>query len=471
MRWTNEEELYLYDNHEDKTAGEMAKDLNRSTQSVYKKMRELKIDTKGTSKLTDEAKKFIKDNYEKMLDVEISLKLKVSREVIRNYRQREGLIKSYSKKWDEKSINELRELAKILTRDQLATHFECSKDAISSAASKNNILLIDSKQKWTDKDKENLKELAKTHSLEEAAEILGKTTDAVRKFSKRKSIEFKSTKKVWTEKEDILLKKLVEEGKHINEIYITLGFSFAEILKKLNKLGISYNFEYSEWTDEDIEKLIILSECCTPDEMTFILNKSYFSVRSHIRKYDLTINQSKRTWTNEDYILLQKFAEQGKTVSEIAKLMNRSENSIKLKISRRNLSKYYDNNKWTNEEESLLIDLYPKKTILEIADILNKSEDSIKNKAFALGLSSPNNIEDGIYITKLEKLLMLKDRTIIDKWVPLGFNISIKLITGSSTRYYVTYDDLYSFHEKNPDLFDISLLEEKKPKKLLNKIN
>lgn len=471
MRWTNEEELYLYNNHEDKTAGEMAKDLNRSTQSVYKKMRELKIDTKGTSKLTDEAKKFIKDNYEKMSDVEISLKLKVSREVIRNYRQREGLIKSYSKKWDEKSINELRELAKILTRDQLATHFECSKDAISSAASKNNILLIDLKQRWTLEDENKLRKLSEICTIEEASNILQKSTDAVRKFSKRKNIEFKSTKKVWTEKEDILLIKLVDEGKHINEIYITLGFSFAEIFKNLNKLGISYNFEYSEWTDEDIEKLIILSEYCTTDEIAFVLNKPYFSVRNYTKKYDLTINQNKRTWTNDDHILLEKFAKQGKPVSEIAKLMNRSETSIKLKISRRNLSKYYDNNKWTNEEESLLIDLYPKKTILEIANILNKSEDSIKNKAFTLGLSSPNNIEDGIFITELEKLLMLKDRTIINKWVPLGFNISIKLITGSSTRYYVTYDDLYSFHEKNPDLFDISLLEEKKPKKLLNKIN
>ena len=98
--WTNDEINILLDNYGNKTLDEMLKLLpNRKRNSIINKARSLKLKNKLIldCQFNENEKSFIFENYNKMTDKEISIKLNRKIHSITCFRHRNGLLKSYEK--------------------------------------------------------------------------------------------------------------------------------------------------------------------------------------------------------------------------------------------------------------------------------------------------------------------------------------------------------------------------------------
>ena len=106
--WTNDEINILLDNYGNKTLDEMLKLLpNGKRNSIINKARSLKLKNKSIldCQFNESEKSFIFENYNKMTDKEISIKLNRKVHSITDFRHRNGLLKSYEKS----SYNDLSE--------------------------------------------------------------------------------------------------------------------------------------------------------------------------------------------------------------------------------------------------------------------------------------------------------------------------------------------------------------------------
>lgn len=96
--WSNEEIFILEENYSNKTIDEMLPLLpKRNRNTIIEKAKKLNLKNKTYLDMiyTDDEKKFINENYNKMTDSQIALILKRSPSSINNYRCNHGLLKDY----------------------------------------------------------------------------------------------------------------------------------------------------------------------------------------------------------------------------------------------------------------------------------------------------------------------------------------------------------------------------------------
>lgn len=200
------------------------------------------------------------------------------------------------------------------------------------------------------------------------------------------------------DKEKNLIKKIFEAGKPVSFIMKELNITREEVTSILQSFGYDIN-EKRRWTEEEVNRLVSLSEYMGAPEIADILNRTTKSVLIKMQKIGL---KSVRSWSEAD--------------------------------------------------ENYLMDYWGYLQVEAIANILNRSVKAVRTKAMELNLLSAKN-EAGF--------LKLNDVTTITGITPYqlkvfekkGLKINTNYITRNSKYMYVYIEALMDFLEKNQDLY------------------
>lgn len=470
--WTNEEEQILIELAPKCYIREIAKVLNRSEGAVISKANKMGIEYITLSrKFSDEEMEYIRTNWGIIPVTEMARTLKVSRIMVQRQADAIGMPKLGNnpyRKWTDDEVEKLRTLAKKKTITELAKYFKTTNEAIQTVASRNCVDLIDEKVHWTDEDNLLLQEYAKTMDLSEIATKMNRTTSAVRLQALRQGITILQNKKhkdsIWTDENSSQLKELASQRKSVLEIAKIMNKKDQTVLKKAREMGIEIKREESrEWTEEDIQKLILLSKNKKLSELVSELGRTSASINQKAKTLGITIIRDRKTWTEEEYKQLEYLVMIAKkTPKEIGEILGRTEDSIIIKINRRGL-KIQTNDKrfWTEDEKTLLSDLWGgSEPIEKIAKKLNRTVSSVRNKACQLGLGSQiESNYDGLKINTICELLNVRMEMVSIYWVALGLKVKTRNITQSTSYSYVEINDLFEFLENNQNIWDSRELE------------
>lgn len=260
--WTDEEVNILKEYSKKCHYTELTKVLpNRTIGAITAKARELGIELMHTyTELDDNQIKYIKNNWETKSAVEIARNLKISIGVLNRYKRKLKLPnKGPRKKWTDEKINRLRTDAKTKNRDELTKKYKTPVSNISKIASQNNIKLIDSRIVWTD-------------------ELIDK------------------------------LENLINQGLGINEMTKIMNINTRLIRQQIKKMkGNDFVKLYCKnlrWTENEVNKLISLSEQYTIDEIAKNLNRSPSQVYNKALRMGIKINSDRKKYGPKKMIII-----------------------------------------------------------------------------------------------------------------------------------------------------------------------
>ena len=338
--WTDEEIEILRKYAKSCHFTELTKVLpRRSVGAITAKAFELGIETISEyTKLSDDDKKYIIDNWELLTTSEIARNLKVSVGVVNRYKKELNLPnKGQKKKWTPEVIKRLRKDAKTKTRNELAKKYKTSPGQISTLARRYNIELIDSKKIWNDELDQKLIELLNNNlSITEISQKMGIKASAIRTRIDNLNLREKKPKNpniIWTEEEEKLLIKLSSE-KTITELIPILNKTSRQIVGKAKKLGIELKREKDYyWTEEDTKRLIELHSEYELQEISRIMNRNESVIKAKAKELNIKLKRKKRSsWTEEEEQLLVDYAKEY-SVKEIAHKLNRTTASVSSSFS------------------------------------------------------------------------------------------------------------------------------------------
>lgn len=396
--WT-EEEINILKEYANKCHfTELTKVLpNRTIGAISAKAYELGIETISTyTKLDANQIKYIKDNWGEIPATEIARNLKISIGILNRYKNKLNLPNTgQQKKWTEDRINKLRNDAKTKTRNELAKKYKTSSAQISVIARKNNIKLIDSKIVWTDDLISQLEKLIDQGlGISEISQKMDKTPNSIRyQIRKMKGDDFiNSSSKVMRWTDDEVNKLIILSKKYTTEeIAKMLNKTEKQVYNKAVKLEIQINRNKQKlWTEEDNQMLINLHDCYELHLISKIMGRSEEVIREKAKALRLDLKFKNRTrWSLEEEQLLRNYAKEY-TINEIAHLLNRTTSSISGKLKYMGIKAVQSSKYWTEEEENELRELSNNFSLEEIAEKMNKSYESIINKSYKLGIRAKN---------------------------------------------------------------------------------
>ena len=389
--WTDEEIEILRKYAKSCHFTELTKVLpRRSVGAITAKAFELGIETISEyTKLSEDDKKYIIDNWELLTTSEIARNLKVSVGVVNRYKKELNLPnKGQKKKWTPEVIKRLRKDAKTKTRNELAKKYKTSPGQISDIARRNNIELIDSKKIWNDELDQELIELINDNlSITEISQKMGIKASTIRTRIDNLNLRKKKPKNpniIWTDEEEKLLVELSFE-KTIQELIPILNKTSRQIVGKAKKLGIELKREKEHsWAEEDTKRLIELHSEYELQEISRLMDRNESVIKAKAKELNLKLKSKKRSsWTEEEEQLLVDYAKEY-SVKEIAYKLNRTTASVSSKLTYMKISAKTSDKFWTIEEEQKLRELAKKYTPDEISIIMNRTTESIVNKMYHL---------------------------------------------------------------------------------------
>ena len=389
--WTDEEIEILRKYAKSCHFTELTKVLpRRSVGAITAKAFELGIETISEyTKLSEDDKKYIIDNWELLTTSEIARNLKVSVGVVNRYKKELNLPnKGQKKKWTPEVIKRLRKDAKTKTRNELAKKYKTSPGQISTLARRYNIELIDSKKIWNDELDQELIELINDNlSITEISQKMGIKASTIRARIDNLNLRKKKPKNpniIWTDEEEKLLVELSFE-KTIQELIPILNKTSRQIVGKAKKLGIELKREKEHsWTEEDTKRLIELHSEYELQEISRIMNRNESVIKAKAKELNIKLKRKKRSsWTEEEEQLLVDYAKEY-SVKEIAHKLNRTTASVSSKLTYMGISAKTSDKFWTIEEEQKLRELAKDYTPDEISIIMNRTTESIVNKMYHL---------------------------------------------------------------------------------------
>ena len=389
--WTDEEIEILRKYAKSCHFTELTKVLpRRSVGAITAKAFELGIETISEyTKLSEDDKKYIIDNWELLTTSEIARNLKVSVGVVNRYKKELNLPnKGQKKKWTPEVIKRLRKDAKTKTRNELAKKYKTSPGQISDIARRNNIELIDSKKIWNDELDQELIELINDNlSITEISQKMGIKASAIRTRIDNLNLREKKPKNpniIWTEEEEKLLVELSSE-KTIQELIPILNKTSRQIVGKAKKLGLELKREKEHsWTEEDTKRLIELHSEYELQEISRLMDRNESVIKAKAKELNLKLKSKKRSsWTEEEEQLLVDYAKEY-SVKEIAYKLNRTTASVSSKLTYMKISAKTSDKFWTIEKEQKLRELAKDYTPDEISIIMNRTTESIVNKMYHL---------------------------------------------------------------------------------------
>lgn len=208
-----------------------------------------------------------------------------------------------------------------------------------------------------------------------------------------------------------------------------------------------------EFSQEQIQYIIDNWGKESPNSMKKRFGCTWYAVCKIAEQHGLEIPTSNQ-WTKEQINTLVELSDKYH-YTEIAKIMNKTETAIYIKARRLGITLIQDRRKWTPEEETLFSDLWGNKSIEVIAKTLKRSVFSLKVKAVRMGLGPMiQNNYDLITISDITDLLNVSRDRITTRWVALGLNLKKKKLTKNKFYYTITWIDLMKFLEENQNEWD-----------------
>lgn len=208
-----------------------------------------------------------------------------------------------------------------------------------------------------------------------------------------------------------------------------------------------------EFSKEQIQYIIENWGKESPHSMKKRFGCTWYAVCKVAEEHSLEIPTSNE-WTEDEINTLIELSDKYH-YTEIANIMNKTENAIYIKARRLGITLIQDRRKWTPEEETTLSDLWGNKSIEVIAKTLKRSVFSLKVKAVRMGLGPMiQNNYDLITISDIMDLLNVSRDRITTTWIALGLNLKKKKLTKNTSYYTVTWDDLLKFLEANQNEWD-----------------
>lgn len=396
--WTEEEVNILKEYSNKCHYTELTKVLpNRTIGAIAAKAHELGIELMHPyTKLDDNQIEYIKDNWGTISAAEIARNLKISIGVLNRYKRKLKLPnKGPKKKWTNEKIRELKIDAKTKNRDELSKKYKTPVSNISKIASQNNIKLIDSRIVWTDELIDKLENLINQGlGINEMTKIMNINTRLIRQqIKKMKGNDFvklycKNLR--WTDDEVNKLISLSEQYT-LDEISKNLNRNPSQVYNKALRMGIEIsNNRKKRWTKEDDKKLIDLHTSYGLHQIAKIMNRSESTIRKKAKALGLRLKSQKLVaWSLEDEQLLREYASKY-TVNEIANLLDRTDSSIEAKLKCMGIKAAKSSKFWTEEEEEELKQLASKFSIEEIANKMNKPYSAIKYRIYHLEIKAKN---------------------------------------------------------------------------------
>ena len=371
---------------------ELTKVLPRRTVgAISAKAFELGIETISEyTKLSENDIKYIKDNWNIIPATEIARNLKISMGVLNRYKKELGLKNTgQKKKWTKEVIRRLKKDAKTKSRNELAKKYKTSPGQISNIAHKNNIELIDTKKVWNDELDSVLKNLVGENlSVPQIAKKMNIKASTIRTRITNLGLKKKKPKnpnKIWSDEE---IRKLIElsEEKTILELIPILNKTSRQITLKAKNLGLKLKkTKEKEWTETDTKTLLSLYENYELHEIAKKMDRTEQIIKEKAKELNIELKIRKRSsWTEEEESLLIEYSKKY-DVKEIAKRLNRSSSSISSKLTYMGLSAKISSKFWSNEEIEQLKKLAEEKTVDEISLIMNRTTESILGKLYRLG--------------------------------------------------------------------------------------
>lgn len=385
-RWTEDEDNFLK-NNVGMSLTELSNKLNRTRNSVKTRKTTLCLYGSRGQKWTDEEIKFIERNKNLKTAGEIGKALnKTTQSVYRKiHKMKDGIKISQVKFWSNDEIELLRkhylhktltELSKLLTdRSELQIRAKMSRLGISA-------IDIKSPQKWSKEDDGFLKN--NTHmSLAELSQKLQISKPSVRFRMDKFGWKLKNGRSQWTTY-DITFLKNNNSTLNPKEIAEQLGRTESAVLHKINKLGIcSERVHVSDdikWTLEEEELLMKHKDKQVRELMTMFPNRTAEAI--YDQKCKISVAKYK-IWTKEETLIIYK--NRDKTDEWIGKLTGRSKYSVKTKRQELNLLRQQLYQRWTKDEEEFLKENYDVDHD-KLANVFGISKKRLRLKLIRMGL-------------------------------------------------------------------------------------
>lgn len=191
--------------------------------------------------------------------------------------------------------------------------------------------------------------------------------------------------------------------------------------------------------------------------MRKIFNCSWDSIANVGKKYGLELPTA-NLWSEEEVNRLIELSEEY-SLDEIATIMNKTKEAIYLKSRRLNITLRMNRREWTKEEEKILKECWGVVSLENLSKKLKRSIYSLKVKAIRmkLGAMRLNNTDVLLLSDVCDILGVSLDR--VYRWKKYGLKTIYKKVTSKKGYTYVAWDDLLTFLEEHQDLWDSNNVE------------
>ena len=141
------------------------------------------------------------------------------------------------------------------------------------------------------REEEIIKKSLELKSLREVAKIYKVDDETVRKFLRKNNIRFKKPNTRWTDSEQQTLINYLNEGKKHTEICVLMNRCISTVRVRSFALGF-FKKAPLEWKpEEEVEFLNLLKQNHSPDEISWVLRKTFHSMHKLIKRRQIPHDQ------------------------------------------------------------------------------------------------------------------------------------------------------------------------------------
>ena len=382
------EKDYILNNYQHKSQKEIAKELHRSEGTIknFYKKNNLIIETKiiCNNSLSDDDKKYIKENA----------KTQTIKMLSNTLNKDESMIRNFCKQNDIEWFNKLQKLTNSDKKFIIENISKLSMRKISEQLGRSYFLIVNFCHKenlnynkgdkiynppLSDEEKKYIKKAAKENTTTEIAKKLGRSSQTIAKFCKKENIIIKKK---------AIKHRLSESDKsYIRENAYKQGLTeIAKDLKQprtlIKHFCERYNIRYLKVQEQHL---------LTNDEKQYIIDNQDVSIRELANKLNVNTDSIRRYLTKEGIFIKKQFprlTDDEKqyiinninkiSIKNIAKEINRSPSTIRDFCKKNNIDYLKKKNfELTDNEKQYILKNYKDKNISNIAKDLKRSRNTI----------------------------------------------------------------------------------------------
>ena len=389
---------------------------------------------------TEEEDEYILNNHNNMTWDAMSKFLGCTISTTKRRAQNLGIKVEYKEvgRWSEEEIELLREYADKYITKTIARKLNKSIVSVQKKALKEGILLHGSNDPWKKWMIDYLKDNIETKSLRQIALFIGLSEHRVREKCKELNIEYKSNR--WSEEEvNILIDNhdkchysqltkllpnksssailckardmklnIISESNHykydrkiakfikdnwgkisINEMARQLGIPRSRIYIYKKRLRLPNTGQMIKWDKQTLDELRRLSKSKTITQLAKHFNTSNLAISSIASKNNIKLINGRNKWDDKIIEEIRRLASDH-TVNEICTTMNMERSSLHI-LMRRNkiVAKSEITNRWTDDEINYLLNNKRYNLVIDIPTMMksiDKTDKSIMKKCDELGV-------------------------------------------------------------------------------------